>query len=165
MENSLSPAHSTAAENRWQLMGAFTVDSLPGNEVVSAERVARRLSALHLSPPHLERLTQAVAAAVLNVIEHNRPHQTEQLVQIQIMAPWGWPGLAEQSDKDGNGMFDTTVISPLPADAASLSAGQLACCWGFFLVERGMDLKPADTNGIQRTIDLFLYQETTGVPR
>lgn len=162
MENSLSPARTAAAENRWQLMGAFTVDSLPGNEVVSAERVAQRLSALHLPALHLDRLTQAVAAAVLNVIEHSPPHQTEQLVQIQIMAPWGWRNLADQSDKDGDGIFDATITSPLQAGAAPLSAGQLACCWGFFLVERGIDLKPADTNGVQRTIALFLYQEATG---
>jgi len=159
MENSLSTAYA-GPENRWQLLDAFTVDRLPGNESLCAARVAQQLAALHLAAVQMEQLTQAVAAAVLHMIEHNPAQQSEPLVQIQVMAPGAWR--ASPGHNCANIAVEAAHTSALQAGSAPVAGGQPACCWGFFLVERSVDLKQAGAQVVQHTIDLFLYQEATG---
>lgn len=141
---------------RWRKVGAFQLNSKPGNEREAMERVANIVTAERSLPKgRIERLKTAVAEATMNAMEHGNHYQPDKPVNIEVL-------LAPQSvavritDHGGSASIPD---SPHPDLDAKLAGLQSPRGWGLFLIKSMVDEMRVESDDTHHTVELILHLE------
>lgn len=151
--SNLTSSTSTPDNSVWKTLAEFSLPSqLNSNELIQEQAISA-VQGMNLSLRTIERLKNAVAEAVLNVIEHNYRYQADLPILIRILV------LEQSTSIDGLGQDNepTPNVQTLELKCKT-SGGPARRGWGFFLIHKlGEELTyPGETH---YTLELFLYQE------
>src|SRR5919197_1900997 len=117
------------------VLAEFSLASEPGNEREAIRRLAPVLSAAGLAPARRERMTTAVAEAVMNAMEHGNGFRPEVPVEVRVTCDAHVLRI-EVRDQGGE---RTMPDAPLPDLEAKLAGEQSPRGWGLFLIRNMVD--------------------------
>lgn len=117
----------------WQRLAEYTLPSAVASVGLAIEKVTDSLQPLHLTEPLLNRLHKAIAEVIGNAVAYDLRHQVQASILLRI-------NLAAHA-------------APDPLDPPAPPA------WGFFLIERRVELIGEAEQVSQHGIELYLYQE------
>jgi hypothetical protein len=137
----------------WHTQADITLPNLPGIEAQARDQTVAATTDLVLPAERLERLMQAVGAAVRNASKRSQPVEEACPVCIRVMvalSPEAGVGLER-----GQGMVEAL-------DSRTTGSG-----WGFFVIEKMISAVCDDTGrpikAAHHLVELFLYQEGEAV--
>ena len=134
------------------LLDDFSLASLPGNDRVAAERVARCVQELSLPARRLDNLRTAVAEAALNAIEHGNHFANDKPVGVQVFVA---DNALNVTVSDRGGGCDREL--PVEPDlAAKLRGEQSPRGWGLFLIRNMVDACWDESDGDTHRVHLQL---------
>jgi serine phosphatase RsbU (regulator of sigma subunit)/anti-sigma regulatory factor (Ser/Thr protein kinase) len=136
-----------------ELLDAFTLPSVEGNERAALERVATALVPLGLTTDQTDRLKTAVAEAAMNAIEHGNALRAELPVEVAV-AREGDQVVVSVTDHGGGGPGADSADTPdLELKLAGL---QTTRGWGLFLIEHMVDAVEHEQDGDRHTVRLVM---------
>jgi serine phosphatase RsbU (regulator of sigma subunit)/anti-sigma regulatory factor (Ser/Thr protein kinase) len=133
-----------------ELLSEFEVASIPGNERLAIEQVARAVEGLALSPQRLERLKTAVGEATMNAMEHGNQYQADLSVLLRVAVSPEHLVVAI-TDSVGEQAIPESTLPDLDAKLAGLQSPR---GWGLFLIRNMVDDLRTSSEGIRHTIEL-----------
>lgn len=145
----------TERDHSWHTLAEFSLPSIEGNERKAMELVAQAVAGLQIEGERLECLKTAVAEATMNATEHGNLYQNDLPVSIKVLAADGT--MAVQ-------ITDYGLSGPIPAPVepdveAKLAGKQPTRGWGFFLIQKMVDVVQIESDNAHHTIQLFVYLE------
>jgi anti-sigma regulatory factor (Ser/Thr protein kinase) len=152
-------ASAPAPDGAERVLATWSVPSAPGNERQTAEQVAQVVRDAGtpgaVTPRRLERLTTAVAEAVMNAMEHGNQYQPDQPVAIQVAAT-STALLVRITDQGGA----PALPEPAPPDlTAKLAETQTPRGWGLFLIKQLVDEMRVTSDASTHTVELVMRLE------
>ncbi len=148
-----TPLEEIMQEDSWRTLAELSIPSVPDNERMAMEQVAKAIEDLHLPPRRLERLKTAIAEATMNAIEHGNKYQADVPVLIQVRASKN-DLVVRIRDQGGN----TPIPSPETPDIeAKLSELQTPRGWGLFLIKNLVDDMLITSDDTHHMIELIMH--------
>jgi serine phosphatase RsbU (regulator of sigma subunit)/anti-sigma regulatory factor (Ser/Thr protein kinase) len=135
------------------LLGDFSVPSVPGNERIAMDKVGEAITGLTLPERTLEQLKTAVAEATMNAMEHGNHFQEDMPVQIRVSQVDG--DLVVRITDQGEPYIPENTETP---DLESKLAGlQTPRGWGLFLIQNMVDEMNVINDESGHTIELIVH--------
>ncbi|MDQ4076033.1 MAG: SpoIIE family protein phosphatase [Chloroflexota bacterium] len=149
----------TMSQNKWDLLGTFSLPSEPGNERQAMSQVAEIIQSPKMSwslpSGRLERLNTAVAEATMNAMEHGNKNRPEIPVEIEVLG--SEEAVSVRITDQGGGK---PIVAPGTPDIEAKLAGlQSPRGWGLFLIEKMVDEMHIITDDSHHTIELIMFHE------
>jgi anti-sigma regulatory factor (Ser/Thr protein kinase) len=139
-------------------LAELTLASLPGNERMAAEEVARVVQDyLHFPIKRIERLKTAVAEAVMNAMEHGNQYQEDMLVEIKVQA--STDQLVVTIIDRGGQLISTTGTPNLEAKLGGMEEKR---GWGLFLIQNMVDQISIRSETGRHIVELIMYLDGEG---
>src|SRR3954454_9850059 len=152
LERSARGAVSAGTQNG-AVLAAFEVQSRPGGERETIERVAAAVTGLRLAPARLERLKTAVGEATMNAMEHGSAYRADRPVAIRVVRS---PDVLRVQVIDHGGAFELTPPQA-PDIEAKLAGEQTPRGWGLFLIQKMVDEAHVRTEDGRRVLELVVH--------
>jgi serine phosphatase RsbU (regulator of sigma subunit)/anti-sigma regulatory factor (Ser/Thr protein kinase) len=160
--HTLAPTTQTAIQNvgdeklnelqpeTWQILGEWTIASVPGNERLALSDVEDAVQSLNLPAAQLDKLKTAVAEATMNAMEHGNHYQPDQPVVIQA-ATNDLQLIVRITDQGG---AQEIPVAETPDLELKLEGKQSPRGWGLFLIQHMVDQMNVTSDDEQHTIEL-----------
>jgi anti-sigma regulatory factor (Ser/Thr protein kinase) len=139
-----------AQPETWQILGEWTIASVPGNERLALSDVEDAVQSLHLPAAQLDKLKTAVAEATMNAMEHGNHYQPDQPVVIQA-ATNDLQLVVRITDQGG---AQEIPVAETPDLELKLAGVQSPRGWGLFLIQHMVDQMNVTSDDEQHTIEL-----------
>jgi anti-sigma regulatory factor (Ser/Thr protein kinase) len=117
----------------WRRLAEYSLPSATGSTSLAIENVTEAVQTLHLPEPLLTRLQRVIAEVIDNTIVYDLSRQVKATILLQVNL--------------------SARVVPAPVEP-SVPLG-----WGFFVVERMVEIVSEFEPASQHEIDLYLYQE------
>ncbi len=137
------------------MLAAFTLPSVEGNERLAIDRVAEAVGGLGLEPGRFERLKTAVGETVMNAIEHGNDNDPTLDVGVEVVADRRRIAV-RVTDLGGDKVIPDATT---PDIEAKLAGEQTPRGWGLFLIEQMVDeVNRTRVNG-SHVVELVMNRE------
>jgi anti-sigma regulatory factor (Ser/Thr protein kinase) len=135
-----------------ELLAAFGVASVPGNERLAIARVQAAVAGLGLTDDALDRLGTAVGETVMNAIEHGHHDHADLLVEVEVRRE----ASAVVVTVTDHGGAPSSSGSAEPDLELKLAGEQSPRGWGLFLIRHMVDEMTVETVGRDHTVRLVV---------
>lgn len=156
----MSEVGGEVGANGWQMLGAWMIPSVMGNERLAMALVTETLSPLVLPAERLARLESAVAETVMNAMEHGNHYSLDHPVLLQVCAS-PTAIMVRVQDDGGYQPMRAMERSALPDLTAKLAEQQRPRGWGLFLIHNLVDKLQFSGDDDHNVVELIMYQ---GIP-
>jgi serine phosphatase RsbU (regulator of sigma subunit)/anti-sigma regulatory factor (Ser/Thr protein kinase) len=140
----------------WQVLDAWTLASVPGNERPAMARLTEILATLPLSPLRQQQLQTAVSEAIMNAMEHGNAYQPDRVVAVEVgqRADLLRVRVTDQGRHPANSDIPDIPSPQLPDLAAKLAGEQSPRGWGLFLIEQLVDALEVSGDATHHTLEM-----------
>jgi anti-sigma regulatory factor (Ser/Thr protein kinase) len=140
----------------WQILDAWTLASVPGNERSAIVRLAQVLATVPLSPLRQQQLQTAVGEAIMNAMEHGNAYQPDRVVAVEVGQRTDMlrVRVTDQGRHSANPDISDIPAPQLPDLAAKLAGEQSPRGWGLFLIEQLVDALEVSGDATHHTLEM-----------
>ena len=152
--NHISPGSDSQSSTQgdWRLVSEFSLAGRPSDDLLAANMVREALRAIGIHPEQIKRLEEAIATAVLEILEEGSSAQEELPIKISVKVDKQNSALTTDRSERVDDMRHRQANPPTtnPTDLA------IHYNWGYFLIKK--NTAPAAIQSYP-SIELFLYRE------